>query len=50
MQTPHLFNPCIIRNVLCMVLGRGENLCDLCDVGLVFSSRETVVLLPSVIF
>lgn len=50
MQTPHPFNPCIIRNVLCMVLARGENLCHLCDIGLVFSSRETVVLLPSVIF
>lgn len=46
-QTPHPFNPCIIRNVLCMVSGRVENLCDM---GLVFSSREAVVLLSSVTF
>lgn len=34
----HPFNPCIIRNVLCVVSGRVESLCD---VELVFSSRET---------
>lgn len=45
-QTPHPLNPCVIRNVLCMVAGRVEYFCD---TGLVFSSMETVVLLPSVI-
>lgn len=35
-QTPPLFNPHIMRNVLCVVSERVENLCDMV---LVFSSK-----------